>query len=101
MNWRDKGTGLSTRGWENTAIGEVPRDRGGIAGGWRAVAAGTWRDDFDRVAGMKNGAAGAGKRDPFAEFEGAAPARFSAFQSPGRREQPRTVDPQLASASAR
>src|SRR5215471_21567158 len=77
-------------------IGEVALDRCGIALGGRPIAASTRGDDFDRLSGTQAAGAIDERLDPVAEPEGAASAGLTALKTPGRRQQPRAVEPQVA-----
>ena len=67
-----------------------------VALGRRAIAACARGDDFDRLSGAQIAGSANEGLDPLAEAEGGAAARVAAPEAPGRCQQARTVEPQMA-----
>src|ERR1043166_1516293 len=86
---------LARGGRINHAFGEVALDRGALALGRRAIAAGAGRDDLEPLAGLK-GRVVALKLEPRRAHAAAARAGAAAAQAPGIRAQARQVEPYLA-----
>ena len=77
-------------------IGAVVCSGRRVALRWRAIAAGTGSDDFDRLAGAQSAGTADKRLDSVTQVEGAAPAGVPAREPPGRRQQARAVEPQMA-----